>query len=199
MRTSTAPVSMTDNNDLAIVRERLGELLVAVGRSRDRQAFKTVFEYFAPRLKSYFLRQGTEPGVAEEVVQETMVNIWRRAEQFRPEKASASTWVFAIARNMRIDLLRKSRHPETDIGDPALVADPQPLADELTSIVKDGERLRTTIAGLPPEQQVVLRMAFFEDKSHAQVAEELGVPLGTVKSRIRLAVRRVRSEFGEVE
>jgi RNA polymerase sigma factor (sigma-70 family) len=199
MRNSTAPARMTDYEDGSTAPARMSELLLAVGRTRDLLAFRAVFEYFAPRLKGYLLRQGADVGVAEDVVQETMVNVWRRAEQFQPEKGSASTWIFTIARNMRIDLIRKSRRPEVDVGDPALVADPRPLADDLTSLIKDGDRLRSTMAGLPAEQQVILRMAFFEDKSHSQVAQELRLPLGTVKSRIRLAVRRIRSEFGEVE
>lgn len=196
---STAPAHMTDQDSRAITPERLGDLVIAVGQSRDRDAFTILFEYFAPRLKAFVQSKGTDAGMAEEVVQETMVNVWRRAAQFQPERASASTWVFTIARNMRIDMLRKARRPQPDMSDPALVPDPQPPADKAITRAEDAERLRITLASLRPEQQVVLQMAFFESKPHARIASDLGIPLGTVKSRIRLAMRRVRYEIGETE
>lgn len=190
---------MTDAGKIKTAPERLDALLKSVGRSGDRAAFKILFEHFAPRLKTFILRQGIDVGMAEDVVQETMVNVWRRAAQFQPEKASAATWIYAIARNMRIDMIRKARRPEPDMSDPAFISDAPPLADETMIRAKDAESLRNILAGLPAEQQTVLQKAFFEDKPHAQIAEELGIPLGTVKSRIRLAVRHVRSEFGEAE
>lgn len=116
---------------------------------------------------------------------------------FDPEKASASTWIFAIARNTRIDLLRKVNRPMPDLDDPAMVADPEPSAHQLVSREEESVRLRNVLTLLPEEQQEVLRLAFFEDKAHAMVAEELVIPLGTVKSRIRLALGRMRTELGE--
>lgn len=178
---------------------RLSRLLVTVAEHRDRQAFREVFDHFSPRLKAYLLRQGTDAALAEEVVQETMVNVWRKAGQFDPAKASVSGWVFAIARNMRIDMLRRARRPEPDFDDPALVPDPEPHAHEVIDREQQAGRLRAAVASLPSEQQEVLRLAFFEDKAHAVIAEELGLPLGTVKSRIRLAMKRVRTAFGERE
>lgn len=179
--------------------EQLSRLLVALGRSQDGEAFKTLFEYFAPRLKAFLMRRGTLPDVAEEILQETMVKVWRKAKQFDPVKASVSTWVFAIARNTRIDMLRNANRPEPDFNDPAMVPDPEPHAYERISREQEAARLRAILAGLQQEQHTVLRLAFFEGKPHAQIAEELGIPLGTVKSRIRLAIRRVRAEFGERE
>jgi RNA polymerase sigma-70 factor (ECF subfamily) len=181
----------------ALTSERLGDLIIAVGRTQDRAAFKILFQHFAPRLKAFVMRQGTDAGLAEEVVQETFVNVWRRAAQFQPEKASASTWIFTVARNMRIDMLRKARRPEPDVNDLAFLVEPPLRADETHDRAKDAEKLRMILTSLPAEQQTVLQMVFFEDKPHSEVAEELGIPLGTVKSRIRLAVRRVRSELGE--
>jgi RNA polymerase sigma-70 factor, ECF subfamily len=198
-RRSVAPPHMTGQDGRVIAPERLGDLLIAVAQSQDRDAFEILFEHFAPRLKAYVLRQGTDAGMAEEVVQETMVKVWRRAAQFQPERASAATWVFTIARNTRIDMLRKARRPEPDMNDPAYVSNSQPPVDEAISRAQDAERLRKALASLPAEQQTVLIMAFFEDKPHARVAEELGLPLGTVKSRIRLAVRRIQSKFGGTE
>ena len=190
-------VSRMNDNDPRKIVEELDSLLVAVADSHDRQAFKALFEYFAPRVKAFSLRQGADPGMAEEIVQETMVNVWRKAKQFEAAKASASTWIFAIARNMRIDMLRRAKRPEPDMNDPAIVPDPDPPAHEVIHRKQEARHIREAFAGLPGEQQEVLRLAFFEDKAHPQVAEELGIPLGTVKSRIRLAFERLRRAVGE--
>ncbi|MDH3239630.1 MAG: sigma-70 family RNA polymerase sigma factor [Alphaproteobacteria bacterium] len=176
---------------------QLDRMLVAVADCRDRQAFKSLFEYFAPRVKAFGLRQGADPGMADEVVQETMINVWRKAKQFEATKASASTWIFAIARNMRIDMLRKANRPEPDMDDPAMVPDPEPQAHEIIHRKQEARRIEEAFASLPAEQQEVLRLAFFEDKAHSRVAAELGIPLGTVKSRIRLAFRHLRGVVGE--
>ncbi len=177
----------------------MNNLLAAVGESQDRKAFKALFEHFAPRIKGFMYCRGVRPDVVEEVVQDTMVNVWRKAKQFDPSKASASTWVFTIARNARIDLLRKQNRPILDMNDPSFVSDPEPNAHQIFSSAQDANRIKAAIAGLPVEQQAVLRLAFYEDKAHGAVAQELGIPLGTVKSRIRLAFRRIRSELGDGE
>ena len=174
-------------------------LLRAVAENRDRKAFQELYAHFSPRLNAYVLRQGTEPQIAEEVVQESMVKVWRKAGQFDPSKAAASTWIFTIARNMRIDLLRRNYRPEPDKNDPAFTPDPEPQAFDTVSLGEDSLRLRRSIEKLPVEQQKVLQLAFFEDKPHSEVAKELNMPLGTVKSRIRLALRHLRSEIGDKE
>jgi len=177
----------------------MDDLLIAVATSRDRNAYHALFEHFAPRVKSFLLGKGGSPEVAEEAVQEAMLNVWRRAGTFDPTKASASTWIFTIARNARIDLLRKTIRPAIDLDDPALVPDPPMAALEIVSAGQDAKRIREQITALPAEQQEVLRLAFFEDLAHAEVAKRLDIPLGTVKSRIRLAVGRIRSQIGEHE
>ena len=177
----------------------MDDLLIAVATSRDRNAYNALFEHFAPRVKSFLLGKGGSPEVAEEAVQEAMLNVWRRAGTFDPAKASASTWIFTIARNARIDLQRKTIRPAIDPDDPALVPDPPVAALEIVSARQDAKRIREQIAVLPAEQQEVLRLAFFEDLAHAEVAKRLDIPLGTVKSRIRLAVGRIRSQIGEHE
>ncbi len=179
------------------VAANMDEELVAVSRA-DKRAFKAIFEHFSPRLKSFMLRQGAEMPLAEEIVQETMVKVWRKADQFNPSKASASTWIFTIARNVRIDLLRKINRPEPDMNDPAFVDEPQAHPADILSAEQQAARLRNVIAELPEDQQNVLRLAFFEDKAHPEVASELGIPLGTVKSRVRLAVKRIRKELGDI-
>ncbi|MEC7646821.1 MAG: sigma-70 family RNA polymerase sigma factor [Pseudomonadota bacterium] len=177
----------------------MDDLLVAVGATQDRQAFQTLFEYFAPRMKSFLQSKGTSPELSEEAVQEALLNVWRKAAQFDPQKASASTWIFAIARNTRIDLLRKSNRPALDPNDPALVPDPPKAAFDTVAVAEETGRIREHVAGLPVEQREVLRLAFFEELPHAEVARRLDIPLGTVKSRIRLALRRIRSGIGDIK
>ncbi len=156
------------------------------------EAFRALFEHFAPRVKAILMRQGADAGTAEDVVQETMANVWRKAALFDPAKASCATWVFRIARNVRIDQLRRTNRPEPDMDDPALVRDPDPQADEMLSRGQDIERIKKVVADLSQEQQDVLKLAFFEGKPHSEIAAELDIPLGTVKSRIRLAFRHLR-------
>jgi RNA polymerase sigma-70 factor (ECF subfamily) len=177
--------------------DRMNGLLPKVAENQDREAFQSIFEYFAPRLKAFVLRQGTDVQMAEEVVQETMINVWRKAGQFDPAKASASTWIYTIARNSRIDHLRKAHRPEPDMNDPAMVPDPAPAAFGAIARAQEASRLKRALADLPDEQREVIHLAFFEEKAHPQVASELGIPLGTVKSRIRLAMKRIRAELGE--
>ncbi len=165
--------------------------------AQDRSAFAALFEHFAPRINAFLQRQGSDPAQAEEVVQETMVNVWRKASLFDPARASASTWVFTIARNLRIDMIRKASRPEPDMMDPAFVPDADPPPEEIIVRNQTAGRLKDAVAKLPQAQQDVLRLAFFEEKAHPQVAEELDIPLGTVKSRIRLAFKSIRSEFGD--
>ena len=175
---------------------KMDELLTRVAK-RDREAFREVFDHFAPRIKAYIIGQGTDRQTAEEVVQETMVKIWRKAEQFDPARAAASTWIFTIARNMRVDHLRKVNRPEPDMDDPAFVREPEPLPSENLSHAQDSKILHTAIKKLPKEQQDVLRSAYFEEKTHPEIAEALNIPLGTVKSRVRLALKNIRAVLGE--
>ena len=168
------------------------DLLLAVGRARDRAAFAALFAHFAPRLKAYLRRLGAYANAAEELVQEVMLLVWRRAETFDPAQASASTWVFTIARNRRIDALRREQRPEIDPDDPALVPDPVEPADRVLEVAQANGRLREALKDLPPEQAELLRLAYFEDKPHSVIATERGLPLGTVKSRLRLALDRLR-------
>ena len=175
----------------------MDELIVSVAQHRDRAAFRELFDHFAPRLKAFVMRQGLDSQMAEEVTQEAMVRVWQKAQQFDPSKARASTWIFTIARNLRIDFLRKSYRPEPDPDDPAMVPDAEPSGFAHVAQAQEAERLRAAIAVLPDDQRIVLHLAFFEEKTHPEIAGQLGIPLGTVKSRIRLAFKRVRSELGE--
>lgn len=178
--------------------EDLAELMVRVARNRDRSAFALLFDHFAPRLKSYLMRLGAEAGAAEELTQEAMIMVWRRAETFDPAQAGVSTWVFRIARNKRIDALRRERRPELDPEDPALVPDAPENADKAVERRQSESRLREALKTLPEEQAEVVRLAYFEDLAHGAVAEATGLPLGTVKSRLRLAMARLRSAMQEI-
>lgn len=171
--------------------------IAAIAECRDREAFAMVFRHFAPRLKSYICRLGTDPATAEELVQETMVTLWRKAAQFDPAKAAPSTWIFTIARNLRIDAIRRENRPEPDMTDPVLVPAPAALASETVEHRQRDARLRHAVMALPKEQRAVLQLAFFEDKAHGAVALHLGIPLGTVKSRLRLAFARLRRTLGD--
>ncbi len=175
----------------------LEQLLQAVAERQDRHAFAALFRHFAPRLKAYLMRLGAEPGAAEELAQEAMIMVWRRAATFDPGQASVATWVFRIARNKRIDALRRERRPELDPDDPCLHPDPAPSADGAVERVQSDERVRAALKTLPAEQAEVVRMAYFEEKAHGTIAEETELPLGTVKSRLRLAMGRLRQALRE--
>lgn len=177
----------------------MSELVLAVAQRQDKQAFGQLFAHYAPRVKSYLVRHGADDAQAEEIVQETMLSLWRKAGLFDPVKASAGTWIFTIARNLRIDAIRKNRRPEFDIEDPAFVPDPEPPADDSMQADQMRLQVRNALKELPEEQASVVRMSFFEDKPHGEIAKLLSLPLGTVKSRLRLAMRRIRVALGENE
>lgn len=176
--------------------DELAGLMPAVAAG-DRAAFAALFRYFAPRVKAYLMRAGTPAEVAEELAQEAMANVWRKAAAFDPVRAQLSTWVFAIARHLRVDHLR--RHGDEAAGREAGEIDLDGFAqqdvatlDEALGGAERARGVRLALAALPPEQQLVLTLSFFEDEPHACIAERLGIPLGTVKSRIRLAVVQLR-------
>ncbi len=171
------------------------ELLRRVADGRDRAAFQTLFEHFAPRMKAFLMRQGAGSQVAEDLAQEAMLTVWRKAALFDPAKASAATWVFTIARNLRIDMLRRERRPQFNPDDPSLAPDAERGADRELEARESEDALRLALRGLPPDQTEVVMLSYFSDKPHSQIADELGIPLGTVKSRLRLALARLRASL----
>jgi RNA polymerase sigma-70 factor (ECF subfamily) len=166
---------------------------------QDRTAFSALFAHFAPRVKSYMLRLGSDNMQAEELAQEALATVWRKADRYDPSRAAASTWIFTIARNLRIDAFRRRNHPEPDPNDPALVPDQPVSADTVVARKQDAVRIRTALAELPEEQREVLHLSFFDDQTHTEISESLGIPLGTVKSRIRLAFGRIRTILEDEE
>lgn len=178
--------------------ESMDALLIAVGDHRDRAAFARLFQHFGPRVKAYLMRLGAQSDQAEEIMQEAMVMVWRRAETFRPEQASASTWIFTIARNKRIDSLRRTRRPELDPEDPALIPSAPEAADRMIETAQSADKIKAALSKLPEEQRELIYLSFYEEKPHSEIAADRGLPLGTVKSRLRLAMVRLRKELGDV-
>lgn len=183
--------------ELKVDNERLGDLIVAIASGGDREAFASLFRHFAPRLKAFAIRQGVGASTAEELMQESMLSVWRKAHTFDPQRATASTWVFTILRNKRIDMLRREHRPDANIDDVPERVSEDANADDDYQAQQVRTLLRNAMDTLPADQVEVLQKAFFEDKSHSVVAEELNLPLGTVKSRIRLALSRMRSTLPE--
>ncbi|MBI1215861.1 MAG: sigma-70 family RNA polymerase sigma factor [Alphaproteobacteria bacterium] len=174
---------------------RYEDLLVRVGAAKDRASFVRLFEYFAPRVKSYLLKHGASETAAEEIVQNTFVTVWEKAAKYNPKKAAASTWIFTIARNKRIDALRREKFVDVNSDAPAM-ENASYTAEEDYATAEDVNKLNTAIDTLPPEQAALLRMAFFEEKSHSAISRETHLPLGTVKSRLRLALDKLRGIMG---
>jgi RNA polymerase sigma factor (sigma-70 family) len=175
------------------------EVLVRVGRDRDKSAFAELFDYFAPRVKSFLLRFGTDMSLAEEIAQEAMIMVWRRAETYDPQQSAASTWIFTIARNKRIDRLRRENRPLPDMTDPAVMPESIETGEIQVARMQQEKKIRHALKNLPEEQAKMIFSAYYEEKSHREIAEESGVALGTVKSRIRLALNRMRAQIDEDE
>lgn len=168
------------------------DLVAAIAERGDSQAFALLFRHYAPRLKSYFRRLGADETAAEDLMQDVMLTMWRRAGLYDAGRATVSTWLFTIARNRRIDRVRRERRPEIDPNDPALVPEPPPLIEDRVADGVAERRLHRAFADLPPEQAALVRKSFFDDKSHGAIAAEMNLPLGTVKSRLRLALVKLR-------
>jgi RNA polymerase sigma-70 factor (ECF subfamily) len=186
-----------DNEEKASAGDFAG-LIVRVARTRDRGAFVLLYRQFAPRVKTLMLRMGTTPEQADELAQECLLTVWHKAHLFDPQGASASGWIFRIARNLRIDALRRLRRAdalpaEFDVSSPE-VEHP----DSILAAAQIGARVRAAVSRLTPEQLTVITLSFFESRPHAEIAGMLEIPLGTVKSRIRLAMKRLRELLDEV-
>jgi RNA polymerase sigma-70 factor (ECF subfamily) len=163
-----------------------------VARLRDRNAFAELFDHFAPRINAYLQRLGMDRLAAEELTQEVMIVLWHKADLFDPAKSSLATWLFRIARNRRIDAMRRDKARIFDMNDPQLRPEETADADGEIDARRRDERVRAALEALPSEQIELVRLAFFLGLSHSQIAERTGLPLGTVKSRLRLAFQRLR-------
>ena len=169
-------------------------LVAAVAERRDKAAFARLFDHFGPRVNAYLVRLGVDRAAAEEMTQDVMVTLWRKADLFDPAKSSLSTWLYRVARNRRIDALRRDRLDFYDPADFAIdIPDKSVLdAGAMLDAQSREDVVRAALQRLPEEQLGLVRLAFFEGLSHSQIAERTGLPLGTVKSRLRLAFTRLR-------
>lgn len=170
-------------------------LVQRVARNLDREAFAELFDAFAPRVKTFIIRKGASPDLAEDLVQETMINVWTKAGYYDPAKGSVLTWIFTIARNLRIDRIRrKSSRPVSELGD----FDPPseaPAGEEILARKDEARSVARALSKIPPEQMEILTLSFIEDLPQAEIARRLNLPLGTVKSRMRLAYGHLRKNL----
>lgn len=178
-----------------IQREHFADLMNRVADHQDRSAFADLFAFFAPRVKAYVLRLGANGAQAEELAQEVMITVWRKAHLFDRTQASVSTWIFRIARNRRIDLLRRQTDADINPDEPSLQPQAFEAADDLLTAAEREDQVRAALVALPEEQRALLQQAFYEGLSHRDIAERSGLPLGTVKSRIRLAFAKMRARL----
>jgi RNA polymerase sigma-70 factor (ECF subfamily) len=175
------------------------ELLQRIAQRADRQAFAELFQSYAPRVKAYMMRQGADANTAEELAQETLLTVWRKAALYSDEKGSATTWIFTIARNLRIDRLRRELvYQELPEGREE-EASTDELPDEAVTARERQERVRAALALLPEDQHEVVSLSYLEGLSHSEIADRLSLPLGTVKSRMRLAYQKIREAVEDLK
>ena len=192
MAVSFAIITMTETSVPNARGDQFVDLLTRIATSKDRMAFATVFDHFAPRVKSFMMRKGSNPEQAEDLVQETMIAVWSKAAMFSTEKGSVSTWIFTIARNLRIDKLRRERSQlYTDLED-FDTPDLSTGAEEALGRSQEDNQVVQALAQIPMEQRDLLILSFVEDVPQSEIALRLGIPLGTVKSRMRLGYQRLR-------
>lgn len=181
-----------DNRDLPII--SFEDYLQRVGKERDKELFVKLFEHFAPRIKSFLMKSGLDQETADEIAQESMLTVWHKAASFDAKKANASTWIFTIARNKKIDYFRKNGRAEFQDFEYSNLEDDSAGALENLVETQTSEAVSKALKALPKEQSELLYKAFFEDKSHSEIAKETRIPLGTIKSRIRLAIDKLRQQ-----
>lgn len=176
-------------------------LIEAVSLRRDRAAFARLYDHFAPRVKGFMRRSGATQSAAEELAQETLLKVWRKADSFDPKSTAAAAWIFTIARNLRIDAFRrekrKGERQTTDV-DAEFVLDESPLPDEALASAQTDARVLKALSSLSEEQRRVVELSFYQEKAHAEIAQQLQIPLGTVKSRLRLSMVKLRSLLKEM-
>ena len=189
---SFVTLAMTETSAPNARGDQFVDLLRRIATSKDRIAFAAVFDHFAPRVKSFMMRKGSNAEQAEDLVQETMIAVWSKAAMFSTEKGSVSTWIFTIARNLRIDKLRRERAQlYTDLED-FDAPDMSTGAEEALGRSQEDNHVVQALAQIPAEQRDLLILSFVEDVPQSEIATRLGIPLGTVKSRMRLGYQRLR-------
>ncbi len=189
-----------NNNEISVAPPAadMADYLIAIAERADMEAFEALFAEFGPRVRAYLLKMTRNSQAAEDLTQETMLSIWRKAGQYDRSRGPASAWMFTIARNVWIDAWRKQRRPALDPDDPAMAAEPEPDAAYRIELKQSHDALHKALQRLPKEQVELIRLSFFEEASHSTIANRLGLPIGTVKSRIRLAFGRLRAALEDV-
>ena len=180
--------------------ESAEQLILNIAQNNCRESYKLLFSQFAPKIKSFMIGQGVKANEAEDIAQDTMLKIWRKAQLFDPKKAKASTWIFTIARNLQIDAIRKQKRHDRFNNEIQIETYEADTAEKMIS-EQSASQVKEVIKQLPAEQLQVLKLSFYEDLSHSQIAQSLSIPVGTVKSRLRLALGRlksIKSIFGEI-
>ena len=183
----TGPANMNDKDGARVM---WVSHMIRIRDDQDQAAFVALFDHFAPRVKGFLMKSGADASLAEEVAQEVMATCWHKAHMFDPARASVATWIFTIARNRKIDVLRKQRRPEPE--DLGWGPEEEPDQADVLALQQESEQLGAAIAALPAAQRELIEKAYFGDLSHSEIAAETGLPLGTIKSRIRLALDRLR-------
>lgn len=170
--------------------------MIAVRDNRDREAFSALFDHFAPRLKGFLIRSGAPAHQVEEIVQEVMLTVWRKAALFDPHRAQVSAWIYQIARNRNIDVARKENRPMPE----ELKEDPgtEPDASQILGLEQETDRLKRALATLNPGQREMIEKAYLGELTHQEISATTGLPLGTIKSRIRLGLERLRHELKDL-
>ncbi|WP_344842442.1 sigma-70 family RNA polymerase sigma factor [Celeribacter arenosi] len=167
--------------------------MLAVRDHRDKAAFACLFDHFGPRLRGMLMRSGVSAAQAEDIVQDVMLSVWRKAASFNPERADVAGWVFQIARNRKIDIIRRERRPvPEDLSEPTV---DEADGEQIVALEQEAAKLRRALSALSPEQRSVVERAYMGDLTHAEIQAETGLPLGTIKSRIRLGIERLRHEL----
>lgn len=166
--------------------------MLAIRDNRDKGAFASLFDFYAPRLKGFLIRSGVRDGQAEDIVQDVMLTVWRKAAQFDPHRAQVSAWIYQIARNRKIDIIRKESRP---VPEDLTVEEHEDDAGQILALEQETEKLKTALARLHPDQRMMVERAYLGELSHQEIQDETGLPLGTIKSRIRLGMERLRHEL----
>ncbi len=183
----------------AAYRGIMADLLRRVAERADPAAFRELYDAYGPRVKAYMMRKGADAGTAEDLAQETLLTVWRKASLYADDKGSMTTWVFTIARNLRIDRLRREvpwqELPEWRLAQPSEEA----LPDAALAEKQEQAQLHAALVDLPPDQKEVVSLAYLEGLSHSEIATRLALPLGTVKSRMRIAYQKVRAALEDLE
>lgn len=173
-----------------VMQNTWAEHLSQIQLHQDQKAFAELFSYFAPRVKAFLIKSGASPSMAEECTQEVMATLWHKAHLFDPSRASVATWIFTIARNKKIDALRKQRRPEPE--DLQWGPESEPEASDILALQQEANQLTLAMTALPSQQRDLIKKAYFGELSHSEIAAETGLPLGTIKSRLRLALSKLR-------